>query len=151
MLALLDQCEPFVADEAEAMIARTAVGKLRAVADMNHDIKISIEDDPRVVIPLPARAVSLIARLLESMSEQIPISIIPHEAELTTQQAADFLNVSRPFLIGLLESGRIPFRTVGTHRRIRFGDLVHFEQQSKESRMKSLEKLADEAARLGLE
>jgi hypothetical protein len=98
MLALLDQGgSPFVADEAEATIARNAAEKLAAVAKTKQDIKIIVQDDLRIVVPLPARAVELIMTVLTQMANRAPFSIIPHHAELTTQQAADFLNVSRPY------------------------------------------------------
>lgn len=110
-----------------------------------------VENDTRIVVPLPARAVALIVQLLESMSERIPVSLIPHEAELTTQQAADYLNVSRPFLTGLIDKNLIAHRMVGSHRRIRFGDLLAYEQRSMKEREAALIKLASEARRLGLD
>lgn len=110
-----------------------------------------VENDMRIVVPLPARAVALIAQLLESMAEQVPVSIIPHEAELTTQQAADYLNVSRPFLVGLIDRGQIAHRMVGSHRRIRFGDLLAFELRSRKEREEALADLASEAKKLGLD
>lgn len=151
MLSLLDQANPFVADEAEAAIASAAVQKLKAVAEAKQDIRIIVQDDLNIVVPLPARAVALIVQVLESMSERIPISLIPHEAELTTQQAADYLNVSRPFLASLVDKNLIAHRMVGSHRRIRFGDLVAFEQKSRKDRQAALVQMADEAKKLGLE
>lgn len=151
MLALLDQTHPFVADEAEATIARAAHEKLKSVAEAGQDIRMIVENDTRIVVPLPARAVALIVQLLESMSERIPVSLIPHEAELTTQQAADYLNVSRPFLTGLIDKNLIAHRMVGSHRRIRFGDLLAYEQRSMKEREAALIKLASEARRLGLD
>lgn len=152
MLALLDQTtEPFVADEAEAVIAKAAAERLRGVAEAKQDIKIVVQDGPNLVVPLPARAVELIFRLLEAMSQRVPVSVIPHGAELTTQQAADYLNVSRPYLIGLLDRGEINHRMVGRHRRIRFSDLLDFEERSRTERKMALEKMAAEAKRLGLD
>jgi excisionase family DNA binding protein len=72
------------------------------------------------------------------------VQIIPDAAELTTQQAADFLNVSRPYLIGLLEADEIPYRMVGTHRRIRFEDLRDYRRQDDLKRRQA----ADELTRL---
>ena len=89
MLALLDQTkEPFVANEVEAEIARTAAERLRTVAAAKQDISISVREMPGIVVPLPARAVALILDLLIAMSDRTPVSIIPDTAELTTQQAA---------------------------------------------------------------
>lgn len=152
MLALLDQTtEPLVADEAEAVIARAAAEKLKAVAEARQDIKVVVKDNPKIVVPLPARAVELIFRVLESMGQRVPISVIPHEAELTTQQAADYLNVSRPHLISLLDKGEIDHRMVGRHRRVRFGALLDYERKSREHRKAALEEMAAEARRLNLE
>jgi excisionase family DNA binding protein len=152
MLALLDQTnEPFVADEAEAVIARTAAEKLKAVAEAKQDIRVVVQDSPSVVVPLPARAVELIFRLLEAMGERVPISVIPHEAELTTQQAADYLNVSRPYLIALLDKGEIDHRMVGRHRRVRFAALLDYERKSRLRRKAAIEEMAAEARRLNLD
>jgi excisionase family DNA binding protein len=152
MLALLDQGGgPFVADEAEATIARNAADKLGAVAKAKQDIKLVVQDDPRIVVPLPARAVEMIQAILEQMAARTPFSIIPYTAELTTQQAADFLNVSRPFLTKLMDEGQINHRMVGRHRRVVVGDLFEFQNKSREKRKKALADLAEEARRLKLE
>ncbi|WP_233586970.1 helix-turn-helix domain-containing protein [Pseudorhodobacter sp. E13] len=68
--------------------------------------------------------------------------MVPVEAELTTQVAADMLNVSRPFLIRLLEKGDIPFTTVGRHRRIRATDLFAYETERDQARSTVLSELA---------
>lgn len=152
MFALLDQgCGPFVADEAEATIARNAAEKLAAVAKTKQDIKIVVQDDLKVVVPLPARAVELIMTVLMQMADRAPFSIIPFQAELTTQQAADYLNVSRPYLTKLLDEGKITHRMVGRHRRVKVGDLVKFETESREKRKEALAELAAEQRRLKLE
>jgi excisionase family DNA binding protein len=152
MLALLDQTkEPFVASEAEADISRAAAEKLRKVAEANQDVSIVVREVPNLVVPLPARAVQLILKLLETMSERIPVSIIPHEAELTTQQAADYLNVSRPFLTGLIDKGAIKHRMVGRRRKIKFADLLEFERASREQRRQAIQQMSEEARKLNLE
>lgn len=154
MLALMDQThQPFVADEAEAVIARKAADRLRAVAEANESIRITVDGkgDDKIIVPLPARAVALIYEVLEAMANRTPMSLIPHEAELTTQQAADYLNVSRPHLIRQLEAGKIQYRKVGSHRRVRFADLIRYENACREEQKKALVDLGDEARRLGLE
>ena len=154
MLALTDQThEPFVADETEAVIARKAADKLKAVAEANEDVKITLagKEDKQIVVPLPARAVALIYEVLEAMATRTPMSLIPHDAELTTQQAADYLNVSRPHLIRQLEANKLPYRKVGSHRRVRFADLIEYERASKQEQKNALAELNAEAKRLGLE
>ena len=68
---------------------------------------------------LPAEAVSLLIDILEAMAAGQAVTIMPEEVELTTTQAANLLNISRPYLLQLLEAGEIPYHKVGTHRRIR--------------------------------
>ncbi|WP_181164640.1 excisionase family DNA-binding protein [Amaricoccus solimangrovi] len=141
-----------MADEAEAVVARAAADRLRAVAKANQNVEISIDnEDARIVVPLPAAAVAMFHAVLEAMARRTPISIIPYDAELSTQQSADFLNISRPYLVRKLEAGDLPFRKVGTHRRIRFSDLVAYERRRAVEQETALANLHDEARRLGLE
>lgn len=81
-------------------------------------------DDALVV---PREAAVLLAKVLGFLASGEGVTVVPDAAELTTQQAAEFLNVSRPYLIKLLESDQIPFRLVGTHRRVRFRDLREYK------------------------
>ncbi len=138
MLALLDHAGPIIADDAEAAIAQTAADHLAPSARAGQSVQLVMREHPNIIIPLPAKAVVIIHELLSAMASRRPFSIIPHEAELTTQQSADYLNVSRPFLIRLLDSGEIPHRLVGRHRRVRFGDLVEFERTSVKQRKQAI-------------
>ncbi|WP_137132226.1 helix-turn-helix domain-containing protein [Rhizobium sp. FY34] len=151
MLALLDQVrEPVTATETEAVIARKAAERLQAVAEAQQDITIHIEGS-RVAVPLPARAVELMFTVLSAMANGQPISVIPQQAELSTKQAADFLNVSRPFVVKLIDEGSLPARKVNRHRRIKFADLVAFEKKSQSDRMDALAEMARETRELELE
>ncbi|OUL18879.1 DNA-binding protein [Nostoc sp. RF31YmG] len=80
-------------------------------------------------IIIPDSLYQVLRQVVHAMASGQAISIVPQERELTTQQAADFLNVSRPYLIKLLEQNAIPYMTVGTHRRVRFEDLMSYKQQ----------------------
>ena len=153
MLALLDQRKPLVASEAEAVIAKTAAERLKSVAEAEKDISITVDGkaDAKIIVPLPARAVALIHEVLVAMANRTPLSLIPSDAELTTQQAADFLNVSRPYLIAQIETGKLNYRKVGSHRRIRFADLLDYDSKCRSAGEDAIADLNAEAKRLGLE
>jgi excisionase family DNA binding protein len=101
-------------------------------------------------VAVPREAFELFVRILEQMAQGNAVTVVPIHAELTTQEAANLLNVSRPFLIGLLDQGKIPFHKVGTHRRIRFEDLLAFKRQEEQRQEQVLSELAAEAQELDL-
>jgi len=90
------------------------------------------------------------AQILALLASGQGVQIFPDSAELTTQQAADFLNVSRPYLIGLLEADEIPYRKVGTHRRIRFEDLREYRRHDDLKRRQAADELTQLSEELGL-
>ncbi|WP_030456291.1 helix-turn-helix domain-containing protein [Herbidospora cretacea] len=100
------------------------------------------EDDALI---LPREAVSLLAFILAQAAEGRGVTVVPSHAELTTQEAADMLNVSRPYLIKLLESGEIPYRLIGKHRRITYESLQEYRRRDDARRRTA----ADELGRLG--
>ena len=104
--------------------------------------------DDALVIPR-ATAV-MFAQILELLAQGRRVQIFPKEVELSTQQAAAMLNVSRPYLIGLLEADKIPFRRVGRHRRVRFDDLMDYKRQDDLGRRVAADKLAELTEELDL-
>ena len=99
---------------------------------------------------LPGAAAPLLIEILEQMSKGKTVKVLAADVELSTQRAADLLHVSRPFLIELLEKKEIPFRRVGSHRRIRLADLLAYKQQIDEQRMAALDQLTRMSQELGL-
>ncbi len=113
-------------------------------------VRIEPENEPEESISIPVAAFRLLNSILTEMAKGNAVTLIPVHAELTTQQAADILNVSRPFLIEQLEKGVIPYRKVGTHRRVMFKDLMEYKQTMNHNRLKALEELSVIDQELGL-
>lgn len=101
-------------------------------------------------IPLPASVVRVLAQAIEALAEGNPVSVMPVHRELTTQAAADLLNVSRQYLVRLLDEGVIPSGKTGTHRRVRFGDLLAYKRQRDVARREGLRRLTRLSEELGL-
>jgi excisionase family DNA binding protein len=90
---------------------------------------------------LPGHVIQMLLTVLSEMSLGNAISLIPRHQELSTQEAASILNVSRPFLVGLLEQGEIPHHKVGSHRRVRLEDLLTYKERVDEQRLDALDRL----------
>lgn len=105
------------------------------------DTHFAIGSPSGLKVPLTEAAFDLLLNVLTEMSRGNAVLVVPINAELTTQEAADLLNVSRPYLVRLLEQEKIPFHMVGRHRRILFKDLMQFRQQSKRARFKATQDL----------
>lgn len=110
-------------------------------------IRLVVADDPEETLLVPRGAVELLARVLAHMAAGEGVSVVPARAELTTQQAAELLNVSRPFLIGLLDAGEVEYRRVGKHRRIKARSLMDYMSRDDRQRREA----ADELTRLNQE
>ncbi len=130
----------------DAAIARVSRQAFARIARTRAPLKLRVTDAGRAeAIELPAGAVALLMDILEAMAAGRGVTIMPESAELTTVQAAAMLNVSRPFLIKLLEEGRLPYRTVGKHRRIRMEDVMAYKTDIDQAREAVLNQLAAEA------
>ena len=107
------------------------------------------EDKPHTLV-LPTSALSLLVDILGELAIGNAVKVVPVHAELTSQEAADLLNVSRPHLVKMLEEGAIPFTKTGRHRRIRFSDLMAFKQRRDEESQEAMKALAQQAQALGM-
>ncbi|NJL91764.1 MAG: helix-turn-helix domain-containing protein [Coleofasciculaceae cyanobacterium SM2_1_6] len=157
--SLADFQEAVAPTAADTELARNSSHQLSKLLDRHHDrgkqfsnfeLRIHAVNEPEEVILIPASALRLLTDILTQMALGNAVTLIPIHAELTTQQAADILNVSRPFLIGLIDNGKIPYRKVGTHRRIRFEDIIAYKRDIDRQRLQSLEELAREAQELDM-
>lgn len=141
---------PTAADAAQADKAlRTLAGAL--AHDRDTTITVSADGVASDRVTVPRRAFALFLELLGQMANGNAVTLIPVHAELTTQQAADLLNVSRPFVVKLLETGELPFHRVGSHRRIRAEHLFAYRRQRDRRSSEALAALARAGQELGLE
>lgn len=130
----------------DAAIARVSGQALSRFAAAREPLKLRVTDAEQMEpIELPAGAVALLMEVLEAMAAGRGVTIIPENAELSTVQAAEVLNVSRPFLIKLLEDGSIPHRKVGKHRRVRMEDVMSYKVAIDNEREAVLDQLAADA------
>lgn len=139
-----------VAKESSRKLARFLGKKYRTKKPMLVTFRAQNSGEDETV-EIPAVAFQLLTSILTQMSMGNTLTLIPIHAELTTLEAADMLNVSRPYLIKQIDAGAIPCRMVGTHRRILFRDLLEYKKRLDEDRNKSLQALTAWDQELGLE
>ncbi|GJG94166.1 helix-turn-helix domain-containing protein [Cupriavidus pauculus] len=113
-------------------------------------IQIFDERDEAHQIELPTTAVCLLLDILAELAAGNAVQVVPVHAELTTQEAADLLNVSRPYLVKLLEDGELPFHKTGKHRRVRFADLMAYKAARHDESERLMGELARQAQALGM-
>ncbi len=142
---------PTLPSEAEATLAKESSRILAARTQSADPLQLRLLDDPSAsTVKLPASAVRMLIHILEEMARGNAVTLIPVHAELTTQEAADLLNISRPSLIQLLDEGKIDYRRVGTHRRVRFEALMAYKRRTDAERRAVLAELAAYDQELGL-
>ena len=118
--------------------------------EQSFDERIEFKDENGEQIILPASALELLKNILVQMAQGNALTLMPIHAELTTQQAADILNVSRPYLVKLLETGDIPFVKKGTHRRVLFKDIQTYKTHIDQQRLNALDELTTQAQELDM-
>ena len=111
--------------------------------------KIAIVADGQE-IEMPSIVSIALMEVIKTLNKGNSITLIPMDKELTTQQAADILNISRPYFFKLLETGEIPFKKTGTHRKILMQDLMKYREQRAETRKSKIEELSSLSQELGL-
>lgn len=146
MTALVHQHRQPAPSAQDATLARVSGQRLSRYARKRKPLSLQVmEHGKQQPIELPAGAVSLLMEILEAMAAGRGVTIIPENAELTTVQAANLLNVSRPFLIKLLNEEVIPHRLVGRHRRVLMDDVMGYKERIDREREAVLDRLAAEA------
>jgi excisionase family DNA binding protein len=128
--------------KADAALARKSSQKIAAHLDKTGRLRVQIHTGTeKNDVILPRSVVRVLIRLLNEMAQGNAVTLTPIKAELTTQQAADVLNVSRPHLVKLLDEGTIPSRKVGSHRRVQPEDLLAYKRDFHARRQESLKEL----------
>ena len=125
------------------------------MASLDHSLAATItiqsDDGSTPNVEVSPQILQVIAKTLRLMAQRQPIMLIPLHQEFSTVEAANYLKVSRPFLIKEIEAGKIKHRMVGTHRRIVFSDLIEYSNQMRHNQQAALNRMADNARELGLD
>lgn len=145
---------PLIPAENDSQMARDALRSMQVAfqrSDLGpHDpIRLTLPDASAEIV-VPKAVLDLLSRVLANMANGQGVTLVPAHAELTTQQAADMLNVSRPFLIGLVDSGEIEHRLVGTHRRVKADSVMRYMRQDDAQRAAAADELSVLAEEMGL-
>ncbi|OQS10867.1 DNA-binding protein [Chromobacterium violaceum] len=139
--------------QGEVALARESSRQLSQFLTQHQDAQaILLQDEAGTheTVKVPTTVFRLLIDILAEMAQGNAVSLIPIHAELTTQEAADLLNISRPHLVKLLDEQTIPFHKVGTHRRVRYQDVAGYKQRQQQKRLETLEELAAQAQELDM-
>lgn len=139
--------------ETDARLARESVNQLgRILETQDAALRLRFERgvDQEETVILPRSALHLLKDILDRMSQGHGVTVYSRPLELSTQEAADELNVTHPYLITLLEAGKIPFQLEGDHRRVDLYDLLAYKRQDDEERLKALGELVAQAQELDM-
>lgn len=144
----MSAAKSLVPEPADAELAQSALPAFEAALRADGPVHLRFGEGADVVVPRSALAA--LTDVLASIADGATVTVVPARSELTTQQAADALNVSRPFLIGLLEAGEIAYRTVGTHRRVDASSLIAYQRQDDAKRRRAAASLTAELDEFGI-
>lgn len=149
MTALLEPQELTTPTEEERRQALEASRFLASPLRDTHSFQIVAGDGHSFPLSLPAPALRLLYEILREMAAGNAVTVLPVQTELTTQQAADYLNVSRPYLVKMLDEGQLPSHKIGTHRRVRLEDIVAYKRADDARSLAILQELTAEAQEMG--
>ena len=150
--SLLDRPNTIIPSEEDTRVALDSSRRFAGLPTKGQkSLSIRVESEGKdESIPIPLSLFRMLTEILTNMARGNAVTIVPLHAELTTQEAADLLNVSRPFVVQLVEAGTLPHRKVGTHRRILFADLLEHKRKDDAERLRILDELTREAQELGM-
>ena len=145
--------DPIIPSDQDAMLAKAARLTLERSEALDKALHVQINAVGHEVatLDLPPVVTRLLMDVLRETAAGNAVTLVPVEAEITTQQAADLLNVSRPFLVGLVDNGTLPARMVGKHRRLPLRDVLAYKADHFAKRSKVLDELVTYDQELGLE
>ncbi len=146
MTAVTSEREPVIATEAE----RSTISQVEQFLARRRACPARLVGPDGEEIELPEPAFRVLRDAIHQLNQGHGVAIMPVHKELTTQEAADLLQVSRQYLVRLLEEGEIPFHRAGTHRRVKFGDLMEYKRRRDAKRRQGLDRLTQLSEDLGL-
>ena len=135
--------------KSDQRIAKESVEKLRKAAKNGKTIQIGLKPNEQS-LHIPEKAMRLLLAILNNMADGKDTAVLSADTYISTQEAADYLKVSRPHVVRMVEAGDIPFIKVGTHRRIKFSDLVAFEKKMKRGQRRALKFITQQDQEMGL-
>jgi excisionase family DNA binding protein len=149
----MERLVPPPLNEVETEMVKSAERIIMAALDHSRAATITIQSDDGSTpsVQVPPQVLRVLGQALGLMARHQAIMLVPEKQEFSTVEAANFLNVSRPFVIKEIEAGRIKHRLVGTHRRILFSDLMSYAKAMRTKQQEALDEMADNARKLGLE
>ncbi len=145
--------EPNAPTAADALLAQESSQRLTKALEAkskNVGLRVELEGGVEENVSLPPIVVGLLEQILSEVARGNAVTLLTAHTELTPQQAADLLNVSRPYLVDLLENGTIPSSKVGDQRRVSFHDVMSYKKATDQARLKALDELSAIDQELGL-
>jgi excisionase family DNA binding protein len=142
--------QPVVPSDEDVKLAKQSSRSLTPFAGSRLKCTIKAKGGRPIELELPAAAVRILSSMLAQMANGNAVVLMPVNSHLTTQQAADLLGVSRPFLVAQMKSGKLRFQKIGTHRRIAYADLMEYRKKIAAESDAAMDALVSEAQKLGL-